>query len=96
MLHRFCQWPKQQWLIERQTEDANAVDPDEIQDMTEFKVSAVSYIAGYVVKMARKQDQSCKKCVDSLIDEKCCSGIKLLSGKLKEVHLIAFALLTQS
>ncbi|GFN80520.1 THAP domain containing 9 [Plakobranchus ocellatus] len=59
-------------IIEQQTEVADAVDLDEIQDMTglsEFKESAVSYIAGYVVKMARKQVQSCKKCVDSLIDE---------------------------
>ena len=43
--------------------------PD-LNPLSEFKESAIAYIAGYVVRMVEKRTRHCKRCVDALTDQK--------------------------
>ena len=45
--------------------DHDYVDAPNIQNLTDFKEAAISYVAGYVVKMV-KQKISCADCIESL------------------------------
>ena len=49
--------------------DHDYVDAPNIQNLTDFKEAAISYVAGYVLKMV-KQKISCADCIESLGSKK--------------------------
>ena len=59
-------------ILEEQPEPVED-DLEQIPDMnpmSEFKESAIAYIAGYVVRMVEKRTRHYKRCVDALTDQK--------------------------